>query len=136
MTGHPPSAPVRVSLTVPSDASMVRIVRLAAGGLASMVDFDIERIDDLKIAIAEGCSALIAAGAGPTLAVELTIGTDRGVTVDTSTTGPDDRAENDEGWSLSRRILGVIADDLDIDLDGPQRRIAFTVRPQERIDEA
>ena len=56
----------RVTLTVPADVRYFRSVRLAIGGLATMVGFDIEAIDDLRIGVDELCAMAAEGGDGST----------------------------------------------------------------------
>ena len=52
-----------VTLTIPAAPEHVRFARLLAGGLASQCDFDIDAVEDVRIAIDECCHALL--GQGP-----------------------------------------------------------------------
>ena len=52
-----PATPV--TLTVPADPSFVRIVRLIVSSLAADLDFDVDEIEDLRIAADELLSTLI-----------------------------------------------------------------------------
>ena len=42
-----------VSLELPAQASYLRLARLVGAGMASDLDFDIERLDDVRLAIGE-----------------------------------------------------------------------------------
>jgi hypothetical protein len=53
-----------VDITVPSDPSLSRVVRLAASGLVSMAAFSIDEIEDVKLAVSEVMIALVEHGAG------------------------------------------------------------------------
>jgi len=59
-----PVATGPVQLVVPAEAALSRVVRLAAGGLASLTGFDVERIDDIKIAVSEVMLTLVEHGDG------------------------------------------------------------------------
>lgn len=48
-----------VDLVVPVLPEMVRVVRLTVSGIASTVGFDIDVIEDIKVAVAEICNKLI-----------------------------------------------------------------------------
>ena len=52
-----------VRVTIPARAELVRVARLAATGTASTLGFDVEELDDLSMAVDEGCVALIEAAA-------------------------------------------------------------------------
>lgn len=51
-----------IELIVPFKAEFVSIVRLTASGVANRVGFDIETIEDIKVAIAEVCNKFISTG--------------------------------------------------------------------------
>jgi serine/threonine-protein kinase RsbW len=48
-----------VILSIPSDASYVRVVRLAVMGIASRMPFSFEDIEDIKLAVSEACNNAI-----------------------------------------------------------------------------
>lgn len=51
-----------IELTVPFKAEYVSVVRLAASGVANRLGFDIETIEDIKVAAAEVCNKLVREG--------------------------------------------------------------------------
>jgi serine/threonine-protein kinase RsbW len=51
-----------IELILPFKAEYVSIARLTASGIANRVGFDIETIEDIKVAIAEVCNKLISLG--------------------------------------------------------------------------
>jgi serine/threonine-protein kinase RsbW len=53
-----------IRLELPVDVRVIRIARLVAGGLAATAGLDIDEIDDLRIAVDEGCGALFELGDG------------------------------------------------------------------------
>ncbi len=56
-----------VRLELPVDARMVRVARLVASGMASTVGFDVDDVDDLRLAVGELCSVLFEIGNGSPL---------------------------------------------------------------------
>lgn len=46
----------KVSITIPSSSEFVGVVRLALSGIATRMNFSIEEIEDIKIAISEACT--------------------------------------------------------------------------------
>ncbi|MCT4618140.1 MAG: ATP-binding protein [Marinisporobacter sp.] len=50
------------SISVPSKPEYVNVVRLTASAIASRMGFDIEQIEDIKVAIAEACTNAIEHG--------------------------------------------------------------------------
>ena len=60
-----------VKLEVGGDHRHVRIARLVASGVASLAGFDVESVEDLRIAVDEGCVWLIDHGRGQPLHLEM-----------------------------------------------------------------
>ena len=56
MDPHPEG---RVSLTIPNRPEYVRVVRLALSGMASRMMFSYDDIEDIKLAVAEGCNTVM-----------------------------------------------------------------------------
>ncbi len=48
-----------VTLTVPADSLYLSVVRTAAAGLAARLDFTLDDIEDLRIAVDEACALLL-----------------------------------------------------------------------------
>jgi len=57
-------SPDRIALVLPYKADYVSVTRLTASGIASRIGFDIETIEDIKVAVSEVCSRIINAAAG------------------------------------------------------------------------
>ncbi|NBV41510.1 anti-sigma B factor RsbW [bacterium] len=58
-----------VTIEIPSESSFVGVVRLAISGVASRMNFSIDEIEDIKVAVSEAC----------TNAVQHAYGTDPGI---------------------------------------------------------
>lgn len=52
----------QISLQLPFKAEYVSLARLTASGVANRMSFDIEAIEDIKVAIAEVCNKLVSMG--------------------------------------------------------------------------
>lgn len=62
MTANPGvGTPVRdvVTLRLPADGAYLSVLRTAAAGLASRLDFTLDDIEDLRIAVDEACAMLL-----------------------------------------------------------------------------
>ncbi|HWL37340.1 MAG TPA: anti-sigma regulatory factor [Frankiaceae bacterium] len=62
MTANPEAtAPVRdvVALRLPADSAYLAVLRTAAAGLASRLNFTLDDIEDLRIAVDEACAMLL-----------------------------------------------------------------------------
>jgi len=49
----------KVKINIPAVAELVSVVRLAVSGVASRMDFSIEDIEDIKIAVSEACTNVV-----------------------------------------------------------------------------
>lgn len=57
---HPPIAPDdHVELRVPASGAYLAVLRTATAGLAARLDFTIDDIEDLRIAVDEACALLL-----------------------------------------------------------------------------
>lgn len=110
-----------VTLTVPADVRYFRSVRLAIGGLATMVGFDIEAIDDLRIGVDEVCAALAEAGNGEDLRIEVTALPGELLRVQGTVSHGGDSPDEDR-FGFSRQILSVVADEFGYETEGDQVR--------------
>lgn len=102
--------PSTVSITVPADVRYFRTVRLAIGGLASLVGFDVEAMEDIRIGVDELCTALVEAGDGSSVRFEIAANLGEGLRIEgRSTRGAE--PVDPERFRFSRQILSVVADD-------------------------
>jgi hypothetical protein len=69
--GEAAIGPVLVRL--PADATLSRVLRLAASGIAAMAGFTVDETEDIKIAVSEVLLALIEHGAGEPIEVEFSV---------------------------------------------------------------
>lgn len=51
-----------IEITLPFKAEYVSVARLTVSGIANRMGFDIETIEDIKVAVAEVCNKLVAIG--------------------------------------------------------------------------
>ena len=51
-----------IELTFPASSKFVRLSRLAAASVAAELDFDVESVDDLRIAVDEAVTMLVSGG--------------------------------------------------------------------------
>ena len=59
-----------VGVSIEADHRFVRVVRLVASGVASIMGVDVDAVDDLRIAVDEGCTWLLNHGDGSALDVQ------------------------------------------------------------------
>lgn len=99
-----------ISITIAPDPRLVRPVRLAMGGLASLAGFDVEAIEDLRVAVNELTATLIERGNGSELQLRLAV-LDHGSIRIEGSTGLGNTDVADDRFALSDQILSVVADD-------------------------
>ena len=97
-----------VDMRIPADSQLSRVVRLAASALASTGGFDVDLLDDAKLAVSETVLALCELGSGAPIDLRFEV-VDGVFRIDAST--PTDRSDlEDPGLSLCRMVLaGVTA---------------------------
>lgn len=106
-----------IAVTIAPDARLVRPVRLAMGGLASLAGFDVEAIEDLRIAVNELTATLIERGNGSDLDLRLAVLAHGSIRIEGST-GLGTVSGTDDRFALSDQILSVVADAHGFSTDG------------------
>ena len=106
-----------VRLAIPLDTRYVRIVRLVARGVGSAMGFNVEDVDDLRIAVEELCAALFDVSDGPALDLCFEIHDDR-VDVEGRTVTMPTATLDAERFALSKQILSVACDGYSLKVDG------------------
>jgi len=93
LTGQPAIDDDVVHLTVPADGGYLGVLRTATAGLAARLQFALDEIEDLRIAVDEACAMLLAIATrdaelecrfsvtDDALTVEVTVPTVRGATL-------------------------------------------------------
>ena len=118
----------QVELRLPAEGVYAAIVRTTAAGLAARLDFTIDEIEDLRIAIGEA-SALVFPQADPDADVVCRFFLGSGsMTVELETEAMDEpEADRD---SFAWQVLETLADDVVAGSSGARFRARFTVRSQ------
>jgi serine/threonine-protein kinase RsbW len=109
----------RIELVLPADTRLVRVARLVASGVATTAGFDVEEVEDLRIAVDELCTALVEGGDGGDLLLGFDIGDDE-VSILGTTTATGVASFEPERLALSRQILAVVVDDYELNTDHGQ----------------
>jgi serine/threonine-protein kinase RsbW len=102
-----------IELVLPADNRLVRVARLVASGVATTAGFNVDEVEDLRIAVDEVCTALVEGGDGSPLFLGFDLGDDQ-VTVTGTTQASGGAAFEVDRLALSRQILAVVADGHDI----------------------
>ncbi len=114
-----------VRLTIPAALEFVRIARLTASGVASRVGFDVEEIEDLRVAVDELSSILVDAPGAQQL--ELAFTPDGNGIVIEGRTGVDDDATPAVD-DLTRQILAAVVDEYDVENESGEARFRCVKR--------
>ncbi|HSL58173.1 MAG TPA: hypothetical protein VK866_10055 [Acidimicrobiales bacterium] len=117
----------RIEIEIRPDASLVRLLRLVASGVASLAGMDVDEVDDCRAAVDELCAALIEVGDGGPLHVEFS--TDGSIVrVRGSVSAGDGGGLDAARHELSELILGAVVDDHILVVDPPTARFEFSKR--------
>jgi serine/threonine-protein kinase RsbW len=125
ITDDRPGGPIE--LVLPADASLMRVARLVASGVATFAGFDFDELEDLRIAVDELCAALVEGGTGHTIALRFDVVGDR-VDVTGTTTLDGTAYFEPERYGLSRQILAAVVDTYSIDQSGDQLHMQLCKR--------
>jgi serine/threonine-protein kinase RsbW len=109
----------RIELVLPADKRLVRVARLVASGVATTAGFDVEEVEDLRIAVDELCTALVEGGDGGPLFLGFDLG-DGEVSIIGTTSATGVAAFEPDRLALSRQILAVVVDEYDLHTDHGQ----------------
>lgn len=102
----------QVELRVPASSKYLRLARLTVAGFAGDLGFDVQSIEDLRVAVDELCAAAID-GAAPTDQLELRYSSPDGrVRVEGNVVGPD--LATPELHRVARELLDIVADGYDL----------------------
>lgn len=115
-----------IELVLPADTRLVRVARLVASGIATAAGFDVDEVEDLRIAVDELCAALIEGGDGESMLVGFELH-EAGVSV-VGTTPAGAGAFEDERLVLSHQILDVVVDEHTISADHGQVSVRLLKR--------
>jgi hypothetical protein len=127
-------SPVRLQLA--AHQRYIRVARAVASSLAAARGFDVEEIDDLRIAVDELCNALLALGDATSITLELTDDAtgDGSVLITGSSPAREDgsgaAAWSDPSFDLARQILDVVATEYEIGARGDD--VVFWLRQARR----
>jgi serine/threonine-protein kinase RsbW len=116
-----------VRLSLPASPDYVRIVRLAASGIATNLGFDVDELDDLRVAVGELVNLTLEVCRPETLDVTFTIDGNE-LRVEGSAPAADGRVV--ELDSLTRQILDAFLDTYTIEITDGIVCFGCTLRPE------
>lgn len=108
-SGQSTSVAEVVRLSVPGSLEYVRVVRLTAAAVASRFRFDVEEIEDIRVAVDELASVVIEAGSGSELSLTFSNLGDTFAVVGTAVVERQPVLDD-----LTGQILSVVVDDFEI----------------------
>ncbi|MFI6479671.1 ATP-binding protein [Nonomuraea sp. NPDC050663] len=108
-----------VSARLPADSAYLSVLRMITAGLAARIDFTLDEIEDLRIAVDEACAMLLSeAVPGTDLTAEFELaGQEMQVRVEVATVGSSAPKRDDFAWM----VLTALADEVEAVTDSPDR---------------
>jgi serine/threonine-protein kinase RsbW len=110
---------------MPAEGAYLSVLRTATAGLAARLDFTLDEIEDLRIAVDEACAMLLSqAIPGTNLECDFELGADSmTITVSVVAARPRTPARDTFAWT----VLSALAGDVDAKLE-PDDRVAIVLR--------
>ncbi len=114
-----------VSLRLPAASAYLSVLRTATASLASRLDFTIDDIEDLRIAVDEACAMLLAqAVPGSDLTCEFSVtGDELAVLVTVPTLDGTEPSRDTFAWTVLTALVGDVDSSVDAD-----RRVTLSLR--------
>jgi serine/threonine-protein kinase RsbW len=114
-----------VEIRLPADSAYLSVLRTATAGLAARLDFTLDEIEDLRIAVDEACAMLLPSAVEM---AQLTCTFELGPeTLDVTVTLPTTRGQLPERDTFSWTVLTALAGEVDTGLDD-ERRVWIRLR--------
>ena len=100
----------QVTIRMPAEGAYLSVLRTATAGLAARLDFTLDEIEDLRIAVDEACGMLLAQAApGADLECDFTLGEDRmSIAVSTLAAHPRPPARDTFAWTVLSALAGNV----------------------------
>ena len=120
-----PAAEDRVTIRMPAEGAYLSVLRTATAGLAARLDFTLDEIEDLRIAVDEACGLLLSqAIPGADLDCDFTLAEDS-MTIAVSV--PSERAQLPARDTFAWTVLSALAGSVDA-WSGPGDRLTVMLR--------
>ena len=116
-----------VVLVVPADGSYLAVLRTATAGLAARLQFTLDEIEDLRIAVDEACAILLSVAPAQTEVTSQFEVTDSALSIDVSVPASG-RATLPGGNSFSWQVLTALAGEVSARTDNGRAAIRLTKR--------
>ena len=127
----PATPPSTVTVSISRDPALVRTVRLVAAALARRTGRDEEFVEEVRLAVGEACTLLLAPSPGGAESEPLTVAMqfDDGFAVDVTCEGPaplaglpDTETDGLERWAMLRGLI----DNFRVQHDGAMTRVSMS----------
>jgi len=126
-TGAAPAVKDEVIVRIPAEGAYLSVLRMVTAGLAARLNFTVDEIEDLKIAVDEACAMLLAqAVPGSDIVVAFNVEVDA-LRVQVTVTTLDGRAPSRETFSWT--VLTALAGEVDASVD-PENRVTIVLHKQ------
>jgi len=115
-----------VELRLPAESAYVSVLRMTTAGLAARLDFTLDDIEDLRMAVGEACALVLELadpGGDMYATFDLRDGSIR-VAVSADSSNADTPDEDSFGW----QVLTALTSDVLTSREGNLRWVSFTVR--------
>jgi len=114
-----------VKVCMPAEGAYLSVLRTATAGLAARLDFTLDEIEDLRIAVDEACAMLLPqAIPGTNLECAFDLGTDEmTITVSVVAAQPRMPARDTFAWTVLSALAGTVDSRL-----GPEDHVAIVLR--------
>jgi serine/threonine-protein kinase RsbW len=114
-----------VSICLPAEGAYLSVLRTATAGLAARLDFNLDEIEDLRIAVDEACAMLLPqAIPGTNLECAFDLGTEEmAITVSVTAADPVIPAEDTFSWTVLSALAGTVDSQL-----GPDETVSIVLR--------
>jgi serine/threonine-protein kinase RsbW len=100
----------QVTVRLPAEGAYLSVLRTATAGLAARLDFTLDEIEDLRIAVDEACAMLLSqAVPGASLECEFTLGHDvMTIAVSATCLAPQQPATDTFAWTVLTALAGSV----------------------------
>jgi serine/threonine-protein kinase RsbW len=114
-----------VAVTMPAEGAYLSVLRTATAGLAARLDFTLDEIEDLRIAVDEACAMLLAqAIPGTSLECAFDLDSDQmTITVSVVAAEPQTPAKDTFAWTVLSALAGTVDSQL-----GPDDQVSIVLR--------
>jgi serine/threonine-protein kinase RsbW len=121
----PRTARDHVTIRLPAEGAYLSVLRTATAGLAARLDFTLDEIEDLRIAVDEACAMLLAQSeAGSSLECDFTLSRDTmTIAVSAQSTLGRPPAKDTFAWTVLTALAGSVDSST-----GPDDRVTIVLR--------